>query len=108
MAYAAINIPSMVRCGSSNNKTLSLNVPGSDSSALQTTYFWSASAFAAPSHLIPVGNAAPPRPTKPEALISFTTSSGFIPNAFVNAEYFPYFASEVVGPFPQLAVNKRV
>ena len=33
------HIPSMVRCGSSSNRMRSLNVPGSDSSALQMTYF---------------------------------------------------------------------
>ncbi len=41
------------------------NVPESPSSALQTTYFcstcWSSTVF----HLMPVGNAAPPRPRKP-------------------------------------------
>src|SRR4029453_10457469 len=89
------------------NRIRSLNVPGSDSSALQITYFSSPGAFAAPSHLTPVGNAAPPRPTRPDALISATISSGFIPSVFASAGYFPYCASEVV-PFPQLEVNKRI
>src|SRR6185436_4500698 len=80
---------------------------GSDSSALQMTYFGTPSALAAPSHLTPVGKAAPPRPTRPEALISFTTSSGFIANAFLSAVYSPYFSSDVV-PLPQFAVNKRI
>src|SRR3990172_1050720 len=85
----------------------SLNVPGSDSSALQMTYFSIPGALAAPSHLTPVGKAAPPRPTRPEALISATTSSGFMFNALVNAGYLPYFARDVA-PSPQLAVNKRI
>ena len=106
MAYAAMRIPSMRRCGSSNIKTRSLNVPGSDSSALQTTYFCSPSALAAPSHLMPVGNAAPPRPTSPLDLISSTTCSGFIARAFFNAAYSPYFVSKVV-PSPQFAVSNR-
>ncbi len=74
----------------------SLKVPGSDSSALQMMYFWSAFTVAAPSPLMPVGKAAPPRPTSPEAFSSATMSSGFIVSAFSRAKYFPYSASEVV------------
>src|SRR5687767_6310628 len=102
-----MHIPSIVRCGSSIRSTRSLNVPGSDSSALQMTYFLLASAFAAPSHLTPVGKAAPPRPTSPEVLISLITSSGLIANAFLRATYSPYFSNEVV-PLPQFDVSKRI
>src|ERR1700752_1469035 len=102
-----MHMPSMVRCGSSINRMRSLNVPGSDSSALHITYLGKPSAFAAPSHLIPVGNAAPPRPTRPEALISATTSSGFMLKAFLKAVYSPYVSRDVP-PFPQLAVSIRI
>src|SRR5262245_55539393 len=107
IAYAAMHRPSIVRCGSSINRMRSLKVPGSDSSALQMTYFGELSAFAPPSHLIPVGNAAPPRPTRPVALISATTSSGFILKAFLSAVYSPYVSRDVV-PFPQFAVSIRI
>ena len=46
----------------------SANVPESPSSALQTTYFWSAGAPSTVFHLMPVGNAAPPRPRRPESV----------------------------------------
>ncbi len=67
-------MPSITRCGSSSMRMRSLNVPGSDSSALQTIYLGWPGALAAPSHLMPVGNAAPPRPTKPAAFTSARTA----------------------------------
>ena len=56
-------------------RTRSLNVPGSDSSALHTKYL-GPEAVATARHLRPVGNAAPPRPTSPDASISPITQSG--------------------------------
>ena len=44
---------------------LSMNAPGSPSSALQRMYFTSASVCRANSHLSPVGKPAPPRPRRP-------------------------------------------
>src|SRR5438270_13411189 len=49
----------------------SLQVPGSDSSALTTRYDGRAgSAFGMNDHFSPVGKPAPPRPRRPEAFIS--------------------------------------
>ena len=48
--------------GSASMSTRSLNVPGSDSSALQITYLGRTGLAATASHLMCVGNAAPPRP----------------------------------------------
>ncbi len=55
-----------------------MNAPGSPSSALTMTYFFPPGCFLARSHFTPVGNPAPPRPLRPESVISLTTSSGFI------------------------------
>ena len=41
-------------------------------------------ALAAPSHLMPVGNAAPPRPTNPAAFTSASTSCGVIVRVFLS------------------------
>src|ERR1700726_2741226 len=49
--------------GSASMSTRSLNVPGSDSSALHTTYLGRTGLAATASHLMCVGNAAPPRPS---------------------------------------------
>ena len=46
----------------------SLMVPGSLSSALQTTYFSLPGALRTISHLLPVGKPAPPMPRSPAAL----------------------------------------
>ncbi len=62
--------------GSCSMSTRSLNVPGSLSSAF-TTRWWGRPAWrATASHLRPVGKAAPPRPTSPDASTSATTASG--------------------------------
>ena len=64
--YAPMIAPSMMRHGSPSSKMRSLNVPGSDSSALMTKYLGVSVDFIAPSHLIHVGKAAPPRPSNPD------------------------------------------
>ena len=65
IASIPASIPSITRWGCSARIWRSLNVPGSDSSALQMTYLGSASWPATISHLEPVGNPAPPIPRSP-------------------------------------------
>ena len=66
----------------------SMNAPGSPSSALHTTYFWSALYLLANSHFVPVGKPAPPRPRRPDSFTSAITSSGVISvRHFASAEY---------------------
>ena len=52
----------------------SLNVPGSPSSVLQTTYFAPGKERGIKLHFNPVGKPAPPRPRKPEVFTSSITS----------------------------------
>ncbi len=58
------------------------NVPESPSSALQATYFWPAGAPSTVFHLMPVGNAAPPRPRRPDCVTSSTIAAPSIASAF--------------------------
>ena len=58
-----------------------MNVPGSDSSALQMTYLGPAVWAATAPHFRPVGKAAPPRPMSFEAVTSAITASAPISNA---------------------------
>ena len=48
----------------------SMNAPGSPSSPLQTMYFFAAFWRRAPAHLRPAGKPPPPRPRRPEVMIS--------------------------------------
>src|SRR3989339_1331320 len=82
--YPPIAIPSHNMSNFSVSNTRSLKVPGSPSSALQTTYFLFPFAALVNSHFIPVGNPAPPRPLSFDDLIMEITSSGFRVIAFFN------------------------
>ena len=53
-----------------------MNVPGSLSSALQAMYFGFGDFLSTNCHFIPVGNPAPPRPRRPDALTMSTTCVG--------------------------------
>ena len=68
--------PSTRKCGLFNIRGMSLQVPGSDSSALTTRYFGLADVRSMNDHLVPVGNPAPPRPRNPESFTRVITSSG--------------------------------
>ena len=67
---APMVMPSNTRSANSERITRSLKVPGSPSSALQTTYFVRPATSAASSHFRLVGKPAPPRPRRPERPIS--------------------------------------
>src|SRR5215211_7219586 len=91
IAWAAIRQPSISRCGTRRMISRSLNAPGSDSSALTTTY-------AGPERLSdggtrvsfrPIGKPAPPRPRNEASVISSITSAGSIPRARSSDSYPP-------------------
>ena len=92
MAYAPISMPSISVCGSPSITALSINAPGSPSSALQIVYFLSPFAFFAAFHLNHVGKPAPPRPARPETFISFITSSRVISPTHFSIDLYPPFA----------------
>ena len=89
MAKPAMVIASMTAYGSPSSRTRSLNVPGSDSSALHTTYLGVAGWAATAAHLRPVGKAAPPRPMSLDAVTSAMTASGPISSARRSAAISP-------------------
>ena len=70
------SMPSSTRCGWSARICRSLNVPGSDSSALQMAYFGVATWAATSSHFRPVGNPAPPMPRSPLSASTAVTWPG--------------------------------
>ena len=74
-AYAAMTMPSISTCGFLNMSSRSLNVPGSDSSALQTRYL-SISPWGMNDAFMPIEKPAPPRPRRPDFLSSSTSTSG--------------------------------
>ncbi len=71
-------MPSMTVWGSPSSTALSMNAPGSPSSALQITYFMSPAELRANFHFVPVEKPAPPLPLRPERMTSSITSSGVI------------------------------
>ena len=74
-ACAAMIMPSISRCGIFCMISRSLNVPGSDSSALHTRYL-SIAPLGMNEAFMPIEKPAPPRPRRPEALSSSTSASG--------------------------------
>src|SRR4030043_1754119 len=78
-------IPSNNSFGNSVRITLSLNVPGSPSSALQKTYLSVHGDLEQNSHFKPVGKPAPPRPRRFDCFISSITWAGVIVTAFLIA-----------------------
>ena len=73
--------PSTRVCGLAIISGMSLQVPGSDSSALTTRYFGLGLSCGMKPHFMPVGKPAPPRPRRLEAFTASTTSSGGIASA---------------------------
>ena len=82
--------PSTSVCGLAIISGMSLQVPGSDSSALTTRYFGFGLSCGMKPHFMPVGKPAPPRPRRLEAFTASMTSSGGIARAFCSAAYPPW------------------
>ncbi len=67
-------MPSISTYGSPSITMRSEKVPESPSSALQTTYLTGERSASTVRHLMPVGNAAPPRPRRPESSRAWTAA----------------------------------
>ena len=76
--------PSTRTWGEAIMSGVSLQVPGSDSSALTTRYFGFGLSCGMKDHFIPVGNPAPPRPRRPESFTAAMMSSCAIVSAFLS------------------------
>ena len=81
MAKLLMMTPSTSVCGLAIISGMSLQVPGSDSSALTTRYLGLGLSCGMKPHFMPVGKPAPPRPRRPESLTAVITSSGAMPRA---------------------------
>ena len=77
-------IPSISVCGDFCISSRSLNVPGSDSSALQTRYL-AISPLGRNDAFWPILKPAPPRPRMADCEISSTIAAGGIASALRNA-----------------------
>jgi len=85
MAYDVMAMPSMSTCGFAMRSGMSLQVPGSDSSAFTTRKVGPPSGLGRKDHLSPAGNPAPPRPRIPESFTIVTMSAGAMVCAFSHA-----------------------
>ena len=77
--------PSTSVCGLAIMSGMSLQVPGSDSSALTTRYCGLGLSCGMKPHFMPVGKPAPPRPRRPESLTAVMMASGSMPSAVRSA-----------------------